>query len=317
MTSERIDESQSATALRGVELLTEVARQFYLRGRTQVQIAKDLGLDPSTVSRHLRRARDEGIVRVEIRPPRRQNVDLARAIAERYDVSRVVVGASDGTALAAVAAGYVGGLLRSGMCIGIGWGVTLSSVVQFMAPGEVTDLTICQLAGGLSEMPPGVQGHELVRQLATIYPASRVQYLHAPSILDSSTIREAIMSDSSVDAALSIAASSDLALVGIGSMEVAATLIRGGHLTPDDRACLLENGAIGSMNARFYDEQGVPVTWLDDRTVAISWEELRAIPLVVAIAGGANKAAAIGAALKTGTVDALVTDEEAATLLIE
>ena len=278
-----------------------------------------MGLDPSTVSRYLKRARDEGIVRVEIRPPRRQNADLGRAIAERYGISRVVVAsAGSGTpraTLPAVAADYVGGLLRSGMRVGVGWGETLSSVVQFMEPSAVTSLTICQLAGGLSELVPGIQGHELVRQLAGLYPDSRVQYLHAPSIVDSAAIRAAIMSDSSVEAALKVAAASDLALVGIGPMDRDATLIRAGDLGAGAVRHLIDLGAVGSMNARFYDVLGKPVPWLDDRTVGISWEELGAIPLVVAVAGGAHKAEAIRSALRTGCVTALVTDEEAGALL--
>ena len=316
MPTERVSSRHRGADLRGVELLTEVATQFYLRGRTQIEIARDLGLDPSTVSRQLRRARDEGIVRVEIRPPRRQNVDLARAIADRFGISRVVVAASDGTALAPVAAEYVAGLLRSGMRVGVGWGLTLSELVQGMSPGEVTDLTICQLAGGLSASPLGIQGHELVRQLATLYASSRVQYLHAPSIVDSAVIRNAIISDSSVQVAMSVAAGSDLALVGIGSIEEDATMMRAGGLSPGDRDALIEHGAVGSMNTRFYDADGRPVEWLDDRTVAISWDELRAIPVVVAVAGGANKAEAIRAALKTSCVTVLVTDEAAARPLL-
>jgi len=305
--------------LRGVELLTEIATRFYLHGQTQVRIAGDLGLDPSTVSRYLKRARDEGIVRVEIRPPRRRNADLGRDIAERYGLSRVVVASaaadSARSTLPAVAADYVDGLLRSGMRVGVGWGETLSSVVQFMEPSAVTALTICQLAGGLSESVPGIQGHELVRQLASLYPDSRVQYLHAPSIVDSAAIRAAIMSDSSVEAALATAAGSDIALVGIGPMDEDATLIKAGDLSAAEVQHLRDLGAIGSMNSRFYDAAGRPVTWLDDRTVGISWEELRAIPLVVAIAAGAHKADAIRAALKTGCVTVLVTDEEAGSLL--
>ena len=305
--------------LRGVELLTEIATRFYLHGDTQIRIAGDLGLDPSTVSRYLKRARDQGIVRVEIRPPRRQNDDLGRAIAQRFGLSRVVV-ASDGggsarSTLPAVAADYIGGLLRSGMRVGVGWGETLSSVVQFMEPSAVTALTICQLAGGLSESVPGIQGHELVRQLAGLYPDSRVQYLHAPSIVDSPAIRAAIMSDSSVESALAVAAGADLALVGIGPMDTDATLIRAGDLGPDDIQRLLSLGAVGSMNSRFCDAAGKPVTCLDDRTVGISWDELRAIPLVVAVAGGAHKAEAMRAALKTGCVTILVTDEDAGALL--
>jgi deoxyribonucleoside regulator len=317
--SERPAAPRRVGELRGVELLTEIATRFYLHGDTQIRIAGEMGLDPSTVSRYLKRARDEGIVRVEIRPPRRQNADLGRAVAERYGLSRVVVAATGTDAaratLPAVAADYLGGLLRSGMRVGLGWGSTLSSVVEFMEPSAVTGLTISQLAGGLSESVPGIQGHELVRQLAGLYPDSRVQYLHAPSIVDSAAIRVAIMSDRSVEAALAAAAASDIAVVGIGPMDEHATLIEAGALSASDVRRLADLGAVGSMNARFYDADGMPVTWLDDRTVGISWEELGAIPLVVAVAGGAHKAEAIRAALKTGCVTVLVIDEDAATLL--
>ena len=61
---------------RAIDTLTEVATRYYLRADSQTEIARDLGLDPSTVSRYLKRARDEGIVYVEIRPPRRPEVDL-------------------------------------------------------------------------------------------------------------------------------------------------------------------------------------------------------------------------------------------------
>ena len=234
-------------------------------------------------------------------------------------MSRVVVAtAGSDTArstLPAVAADYIGGLLRSGMRVGVGWGETLSSVVQFMEPSAVTGLTICQLAGGLSESVPGIQGHELVRQLAGLYPDSRVQYLHAPSIVDSAAIRAAIMSDSSVQAALGVAADSDLALVGIGPMDGDATLIGAGHLSPADVRLLIRLGAVGSMNARFFDAAGAArgAARRPDRRDQLGGA--RAIPLVVAVAGGAHKAEAIRAALKTGCVTVLVTDEEAGTLL--
>ena len=71
-----------------LELLVELASRFYLRGQTQAQIARDLGLDPSTISRHLKRARDEGIVRIEIRRPQGLHADLGRELADRFRLRR-------------------------------------------------------------------------------------------------------------------------------------------------------------------------------------------------------------------------------------
>jgi deoxyribonucleoside regulator len=307
-------------ATRPVDQLTEVARRFYLLGWTQVQIAQDLGLDPSTVSRYLKRARDEGIVRVEIRSPRRRNVDLGRRLADRYGLSRAIVAPGEDRddlgALAAVAAEYVGSLLRTGMRVGVSWGTTLSAVVRYMEPATVSNLTIAQLAGGLSDPIPGIQAHELVRHLASLYPGSRVRYLHAPSIVDSEQIREAIVTDRSVQEALQEATASEIALVGIGEIEASATLLRSPHITDDDRDRLVAAGVVGSMNTRFFDAAGRGAGDLDARTIAIEWSGLEAIPTVVGIAAGSAKVAAIKGALATHCVDVLVTDESTAQRLV-
>ena len=317
-------QSSRATLAAGgrvTDLLLEVARRFYLVGETQVEIARDLGLDPSTVSRYLKRARDEGVVRVEIRPPLRQNVDLGRRLADRFGLSRVVVASSeeegDLSSLADAAADYVGTLLRKGMRIGLGWGSSLSATVGCMEPGAVSDLIITQLAGGLSDPVPGIQGHELARHMASLYPGSLVHYLHAPSIVDSPAIKEAILSDSSVQGALALAAQSELALVGIGEIDPQATLLRASQVTPADLELLVSAGVVGSMNGRFFAQDGRPAGHMDERTIAIEWSQLAAIPIVVAIAAGQTKADAILGALRSGCVDVLITDEGTASALAE
>jgi len=310
---------REVTDQRGVDHLIDVATQFYLHGRTQIEIARDLGLDPSTVSRYLKRAREEGIVHVEIRPPRRRHLELGREIAERFDVSRAVVvpdEGDEGLSLASVAAEYVGSFLRNGMHIGVSWGRTVCSVVRHMQPGLVSRLTISQIAGGLDESSPGIQGHELVRHLAELYPDSRVQYLHAPMIVDSLAISNALLSDRSIQASLAEAARAEMALVGVGTLDAEATVVRG-QLRREDRTQLLAAGAVGSLNTRFFDALGQPAGNLDERTIAMSWEDLRAIPTVIAVAAGPKKAAAIVGALRSGAVDVLVTDEVTASLMLD
>lgn len=302
------------------EQLIEVATSFYRHGKSQVEIARELGLDPSTVSRYLKRARDEGIVHIEIRPPRREHVDLGRDLANRFGLRRaIVVPQADGgdDALYAVAAEFVGSSLVTGMRLGISWGQTLAGMVRFLQPRSVSGLSIAQLTGGLSDAEPGNQCHELVRHLAQLYPNSQVKYLHAPAIVDSEAIHAAMVSDRSVNTALEAAARSEFALVGIGSMGEDATIIRVGHLDQADRARLLQSGAVGTLNGRFFDALGRPVGHLERRTIAISWDQMAAIPTVVAVAAGAAKRRAIAGALETGCLDVLVTDEATARSLLE
>lgn len=302
------------------EQLIEVATSFYRLGRSQVEIAHALGLDPSTVSRYLKRARDEGIVHIEIRLPRRQHLDVGRDLAGRFGLQRAIVVPQDAggdDALYAVAADFVSSSLVTGMRLGVSWGQTLAGVVRFLQPRAVSGLFIAQLTGGLSDAEPGNQCHELVRHIAELYPSSQVKYLHAPAIVDSEAIRAAMVSDRSVSAALDAAAGSDFALVGIGSMGDDATLMRVGHLDAADRARLLQSRAVGTINGRFFDALGRPVGHLEGRTIALSWDQLAAIPTVVAVAAGPTKVAAIAGALETGSLDVLVTDEATARSLLE
>lgn len=302
------------------EQLIEVATAFYRLGKSQIEIARELGLDPSTVSRYLKRARDEGIVHIEIRPPRREHVDLGRELAARFGLRRAIVVPVDPdpvAALYAVAADFVSSSLVTGMRLGISWGQTLAGMVRFLQPRAVSGLSIAQLTGGLSDAEPGNQCHELVRLLAQLYPNSRVKYLHAPAIVDSETIQRAMLSDRSVSDALSEAARSEFALVGIGSMGDDATLMRVGHFDPGDRTRLLRSGAIGTLNGRFFDRLGRPAGHLERRTIALTWDQLNAIPTVVAVAAGETKVGAIAGALETGCLDVLVTDEPTARSLLK
>jgi len=301
------------------EQLIEVATSFYRQGKSQIEIARELGLDPSTVSRYLKRARDEGIVHIEIRPPRREHVDLGRDLAGHFGLHRAIVVPedSDADALYAVAADFVSSSLVTGMRLGISWGQTLAGMIRFLQPRAVSGLAIAQLTGGLSDAEPGNQCHELVRHLAELYPKSRVKYLHAPAIVDSEAIRRAILADRSVSDALEAAAQSEFALVGIGSMGDDATLMRVGHLEQTDRDRLLASRAVGTLNGRFFDRLGRPAGHLERRTIAISWDQMAAIPTVVAVAAGPTKVEAIAGALETGCLDVLVTDEETARSLLK
>jgi DNA-binding transcriptional regulator LsrR (DeoR family) len=202
------------------------------------------------------------------------------------------------------------------MAVGISWGQSLAGVVRFLQPRAVSDLSITQLTGGLSDAEPGNQCHELVRHLPQPYPNSRVKYLPPPAIVDSEAIQAAILSDRSVRTALEAAARSELALVGIGSMGNDATLMRVGHLSEPDAARLVRSGAVGTLNSRFFDAIGRAVGHLERRTIALSWEELAAIPTVIAVAAGPTKVEAIAGALHTGSLDVLVTDETAALSLL-
>jgi DNA-binding transcriptional regulator LsrR (DeoR family) len=56
---------------------------------------------------------------------------------------------------------------------------------------------------------------------------------------------------------------------------------------------------------------------LSERSIAISTEELRRVPEVIAVAGEDSKVLALRAVLRSGIVTTLVTDQSAARRLVE
>jgi len=302
-----------------VEFLVDLATRFYVLGYTQARIARELGIDPATVSRHLKKARDEGIVRIEIRRPRSLHLDLGCELAAYYGIKRaIVVADEDGgsAAVAAAAAEYFSSQLTNGARVGLSFGRMLSAMVPLLTAGIVSDLDISMLLGGFGRAMPGIQGHELARSIASLYPHSRIHYLQAPLLVDAPDIRQAMLKDGSIQAALQAAANAELALVGIGNLDDSAPLIRYGHLSAEDQKRLVQFGAVGDVSARFFNIQGEPVPVLDDRLIAIEREALARIPTVVGAAAGPQKYAAIQGALRSGYVDVLVTDESTARVLV-
>ena len=300
-----------------VDQLIDIATRFYVTGQSQVDIARSVGLDASTVSRYLKRARDEGIVRVEIHRPRSLHGDLGLELAQAFNLKRAVVvsgdpGGSSFPAVARAAADYVNSRLVNGMRLGLSWGRMLSAAIHQLPSGTVSDLDISLLHGGVGSTGAGIQGVELARHIASLHPRSRVHYLHAPVLVDSPDIKDAMLRDGSIRAALESATTRDLALVGIGTLDESAPLIHYGHISPRDRRRLLDAGAVGDMCTRFFSPEGEPVHVLDDRLIAIEWDALKEIPLVVAMAAGLDKRDAILGALRAGIVSVLVTDEATA-----
>ena len=69
-----------------LRLISRVAQMYYSEHKRQAEIAEHLHLSQATVSRMLKRAEAEGIVRTSIIPPVGTFNDLETRLRERFDV---------------------------------------------------------------------------------------------------------------------------------------------------------------------------------------------------------------------------------------
>lgn len=303
-------------------LTTVIAcRRYYLDGASKSEIATELGVSRFKVARMLERARRDGIVRIDIDPLPELHLDLADELARRHGIRGALVvrtGAATGelrlAQLGRAAAAMLGEVLEATDVLGISWGRTLHAFV-----GQLPRLPACsvvQLVGSVPSIELEVNSLELVRRLAERAPGP-VYPLHVPLLVGSAEMAGALAADPSSSATLGMFDSLTRAVVGIGAWRPGASTIRAA-LSDEDAQAVDTAGGVADIASIVLDAGGreVSAAGLPERCIAIREAQLRRVPDVIAIAGGTDKVPAIAAALRSGLVHRLVTDEAAARLLV-
>ncbi len=310
-----------------LELLAQIASWYYEQNLTQEDIARRIGKSRSMVSRLLREAREAGIVEVRIRHPfLRRHAVLENRLCKVFGLQMAWVldnPPSDYTLLLSrvgqLGAQCLQAHLHDGMSIGVGWGTGVHAVVRAMGEIPLRGVTVVQLIGAVGYGDPLIDGPELARWLAQKLGAT-YRVLHAPLLVENELVARALFQERAIAETLALGRQVDMALIGIGTIvRHLSSLRRAGYLSDQDLAHLQEIGVVGDILARQLDIYGrvldIP---LNRRVIGVRVpEDLARIPFVVAIAGGVEKAPAILAALRSGLINALVTDAGAASAVLD
>ncbi|MFN8446552.1 MAG: sugar-binding transcriptional regulator [Caldilineaceae bacterium] len=310
-----------------LRLITKIARLYYDQELTQPEIAAQLDLSQATVSRLLKRARDEGIVRVTVNVPMGAYPLLEEQLQQRYGLKEALVVdtlAEDGEQLlrdiGSAAAYYLETTLRAGDVIGISsWSATLLAMVDALhTPPRISNVRVLQILGGLGNPLAKVYASRIIDRLANLVRGEAV-LLPAPGIVSSPDAVPILRSDPYVRSAIELFDEVTIALVGIGTVEPSGLLASSGNIySPEELAMLRDAGAVGDVCLRFFDRAGVPVqTQLNDRVIGMSLEQLQRVKRAVGIAGGKRKLAAICGALRGKWINVLITDRVTAERLLK
>lgn len=312
-------------APRDPDLLIRAARLYYEQRLSQDEVARALGTSRSNISRMLTAAHERGIVQVRINDPAGREPDLERLLVQRFGLDSAVVAQRSADPLVRpldrvgqLAWRWLEPELKEGMTLALSWGRTLQSLVWAVTTETPAPIEVVQLVGGLSSVSSEITGQELVRELSTRLGA-RYRYLHAPAIFESATARDLMIAERSVAEALDTARRADIALVGIGtpSQGSSAALLRAMHLSPQEQAAFAAARPAGDLAARFFDHDGQEILGAThDRILAVTLDDLRAIPTVVGVVAGREKVPGVHAALRGGLLDVLVCDSSVARALL-
>ncbi len=287
-------------------LMVKAAWYYYFEGKTQQQIADQMGIHRMRVVKLLDAARQNGIIRFQLRRDNENRMELEQELLSRFQLEDafVVPAGEDGGAsldsLAEAAAMYIRDRLGPHSYLNIGYGNTPRRILNNLATMADTPLNCISLTGGVGYYLPDVRSQVFNAHLYLI---------PSPLITSSPEMALAMREEASVKEITRLISLAEMSVVGIGAMDPEATIFRSGVLSPSDLTYLEMHGAAGDLLSHFFDDDGRLIeTPLEARLVSTGLDTLRGLKRVIGVAAGEKKVRAIRAALKTGSLNVLITD---------
>ena len=307
---------------------------YYRQQRHQKEIAQALGVSSSKVSRLLKRAFDQGLIRVELDLP--QNPRLAAALVQRFGLRDAVVVPAGGRGeikeeLGAAAAAYFEKVAANGIRVGLSCGFTLYQTIRYLRERRFRDLTLYPLSGESTLRLVDISPNTLVGMMAAKYRPHVAAYAlpvqHLASLREIERERRRLLRDGEVRKIYEAAQSVDIALVGIGMIEEETPgFCQLAEAYGVSVRTLRKLGVVGEINYQPFDAAGKLVDRpalrpLTRRMLSVTADRLQALSradskYVIAVTGGRQKTAAIRGALNGRFLNVLVTDEDTALALV-
>lgn len=310
-----------------LSVIAEIARMYYIEGISQQEIGNMLFFSKAKVSRALKLAREQNIVEFRIKYPLKRATFLETELKRKFNLQDVLIvedlydNQDSDMAIKRIgemSAKYLDQILEDGDCVGLSWGRTLRQVVKHLNIVYPRKIQVVQLLGGSAdEYNEECNGPTLVLEMAKAFHGTHFP-LYAPMYIKNDIVRRELMKEPMIQKALERVRCVDYIIMGIADVSLPENLNSwAGYLTKRKREELIHNGAVGYMCGYIFDKNGQKLhDVLNESIIGISFEEIKKVPHVIAIAGGVDKTKAIFAALQGGFINCLITDSRIAEKLV-
>lgn len=188
-----------------LQLLAEIADQYYDQGLTQGQIARVYGYSRSAISRMLTEARAKNIVQIQVNYPLQRDRALEEILEHQHDLQSAFVLKRGGLTyrhllrrLGRMGATYVIEQLHDDSILGISWGTTIFEVSNALTTARRTfDIEVIHMMGTIGKGDPFIEGHELVRSIANSL-GGQYRELHSPLIVENQATQKALLNEPNI-----------------------------------------------------------------------------------------------------------------------
>ncbi|MBZ9990073.1 sugar-binding transcriptional regulator [Mesorhizobium sp. BH1-1-5] len=298
-------------------LRIRAAWMYFVEQMTQNEIADVLGVGRVTIVRMLAEARARNEVKITIESELLEIVRLERVLEKTFGLQQALVAPlTDPTAdpipaIAAKTGMFLSDAMKSGMRVGVGWGVTLFHTLPFISAKSLADFSVISLLGGVG-VARRVNPAEFAWRFAQIFQGDGY-LMPTPAVVDSVETKIALVERCGLQEIFEMADALDAVLLSVGGIASATTFSRGGFLKEADREALLARGAVGDLLFHFYDRNGDLVDHpVNSHVMSVDVDRLRKAPIRILTSGGAEKTEALLGAMNLIAPTILITDEESA-----
>lgn len=305
-----MSESDDEASVDDRALQVLVARRYYVDDASKVQIGTELGISRFKVARLLEQAKQSGVVTIRVDENGTLNSALAERMCDHLGINSVTVINVSGDAgvvrrqVGEAAAQLLGATLTAGETLGLAWGRTLTAMSAALPP--LPEIDVVQLTGAIGgdidDSPV-----EIVRRVA-LRSGGTARPIFAPLVVDNDTIAQALRRQPGVAPALELFDTVTTAVVSVGSWDPLDSQLPSA-VGEGEALKLLQDGVRADVAALLLSERGELVSpEFQNRCVSISHEQMKAVPRIIAVAGGPHKARAVAAVVRAGLCTELVTD---------
>ena len=286
--------------------------------RTETELLKEQGL--LIIQSSGMQISEEGMKVLEVFESLGQDIignsDLEQKLQELFGLQHITVvsGNADESELTRKEMGLATSKLlkqciRSDDVVAITGGTSTAQVAKFLTlPSTVKNVTFVPARGGLGESVD-YQANTIASMMAK-RTSGQYRLLHVPDHI-SSEAYESMMQEPLIKEIVEVIRSARIVVHGIGDAKVMA---RRRKTDLKEVQAMLDEGALAESFGFYFNRQGELVHKM--KTVGMRLEDIARTEMLIAVAGGASKAEAIAAIMRTGYDHALITDEGAARAII-
>mgnify|MGYP004476736325 CR=1 FL=1 len=313
--------------MQSTNLILKAADMYYNQGIRQQEISEKLEISISTVSRLLKKAKEQEIVRFTIDQKYLECLTLETELQQRYGLREVIVAPIPDESeqmrleekkkiVALEGARYLQRVVSDNDVIGVAYGETVWYVYNYLNPCQRHSSQFVTLHGVLEHATNRLDGSWLVPRIAKAF-GGKYYTINCKGLQDSREDVLRSLSEPDVCRCFEQFPKITVSISGVGLVDPHAKqetiLLRSNFMSADAKKAVKESDACCDLMLRFLNQNGQESqTLMRSRVVGIPLESYRRIPNKIIVAAGREKWRAVLALLRGKLADTLIVDQNLA-----